>query len=117
GEIAADLEAGRHLGAVSLRDLEAVADMIVVAVGEHHMRHTADRLLEVPREGRIALEERIDHHRLASDLDAECGMTEPGEPHACLLFGCGLCRTAGLGSARMMPSGRALRHPAAPVPC
>ena len=59
-EIHADLEIGDEHGAGLLQDGHGVADMVVVAMGEEHMRDAFGRAFPAARPGRIAGKERID---------------------------------------------------------
>ena len=59
-----------------LGDVERVADMVAMAVGEHDMGDALDRRGLVGDEGRIAGEEGIDQHRVAGKIETKGGMAD-----------------------------------------
>jgi hypothetical protein len=77
----AEIVIGGHRGAVGLRNIERIADMIAVPVGQHDMRHALDRCGSVGDEGRIAGEKRIDQDRMAGKIQSKRGVTVPGDLH------------------------------------
>ncbi len=81
GEIHADLEIGHDLRAGFLGDLRRVADMVVMAVGEHDMGDARRDLVQAAGEVRIAGEEGIDQDVGIAQVDAEGRMAEPGDFH------------------------------------
>src|SRR6266496_2564736 len=82
---------GDHVGdtldiAILFGDVERVADMIAVAVGEHDLADALDRRGPVRDKGRIAGEERIDENGFAAEIEPECRMAVPGDLHGVLLL-------------------------------
>ena len=81
GEIHAELEIRDDLGPRLLRDLDGIAHMIAVAMGEQDVRDALCDLRLVALETRVAGEERIDEHGCAGEIEPEGGMTEPCDFH------------------------------------
>ena len=81
GEPHAQIVVRHHRGAGRRSDVEGIADVIAVAMGEHDVGHTFDRRRLVGDESGIAGEERIDQHGLPREIEPERGMAEPGDLH------------------------------------
>src|SRR5262249_6331578 len=86
GQIVADLEIGDQHGVSLFQDGERVAEVIVVAVREQHMRDTLGGVRPPPFPGRVIGQKRIDQDLGRAHLDAKCGMAVPRQFHwNCLL--------------------------------
>src|SRR5262245_60847149 len=83
----ADFKIRNDLRAGFFGDFGGVANMIVVAVGEHDVGCPLGRFIDAAREFRVAAQERIDENDGTGNLDAESGMAEPGKLHAGLRKG------------------------------
>ena len=70
-----------HGRAVFLREPGAVAEMVLVAVGQHDEVDRVQALLEALRELRVAGPERVDQDALAAGREVTGRMAEPGELH------------------------------------
>ena len=77
----ADLEIGDDLRAGFARDVGRVADMVVMAVGQHDMGDARRNLVEAAGEFRVAGQERVDQDMGVPQIDAEGRMAEPGDLH------------------------------------
>jgi len=77
----AEIVVRRHRRAVRRGDVERVADMIAVAVGEHDMFDAFAAGRFVGDESGIAGEEWIDQDRVAGKVEAKGGVTIPGDLH------------------------------------
>ena len=64
----ADLEVGDHSGARTLRELDGVADVIAVAMGNEDVIHLVEVGCRVRRRG-VSREEGIDEDEKAVDLE------------------------------------------------
>jgi len=62
-------------------DVERVAHVVAMAVGEHDMGNTLDGGFPIRDESRVPGEERIDQHGTAGKVETEGGMSEPGDLH------------------------------------
>jgi hypothetical protein len=80
-EIHADLEHGDHGGAVLLRQACAVAEVVLVAVGQHDEVDAREPVLVALRELGIAGPERVNQDALAGGLEVAGRMPEPGQLH------------------------------------
>src|SRR5271157_3832033 len=75
----AEIVIRRHCRAVRPGDVERVADMIPVAVGEHDMFDAFAGGRFVGDESEIAGEKWIDQDRMAGKVEAKGGVTVPGD--------------------------------------
>jgi hypothetical protein len=81
------------------RDFHRIADMIAMGMRHADVRRARSRGAGVTHEGGVSGEERVDEDDSAVDLDAEGGVSEPGELHrAC--FSIARCHRARLSFAR-----------------
>ena len=67
-----------------LADRNRIADMIVMAVGQHHMGHPFGDLIDRQPgclERPVARQKRIDQDDAVACFNAECGMSIPGDFH------------------------------------
>lgn len=81
GEIVADFEIGNERRLVVLTNLHRIAGMIVMAMGEQHMRGAACMPHGIGRRGGIAGDEGIDEDDGFSGFDPEGGMADEGDVH------------------------------------
>jgi hypothetical protein len=81
-QIHAYFEIRDKLSAGILSNFGSIADMIVMAVGEHNVGRPVGRLFGAARKFRVAGQERIDENDGSGQLNAESGMTKPDELHA-----------------------------------
>ena len=85
----ADFEIGDQHGAGVLQNIDCIADVIVMAVGEQHMCHAFSRLLPPIVPGRVPAQKGIDQDVRIARIHAKCGMPVPGQLHGIvLLVGC-----------------------------
>ncbi len=83
-QIAGELVNGDELCSGLLADGDAIAEMVLVAVGQRHMGHPLGHVLQRNArllEGGVAGEKGIDQDAACARVDAEAGMTEPRNLH------------------------------------
>ena len=70
------------------RNVERIAHMVAMAMGEDDVGHAANRRRLIGHEGRVAGEERVDQYGLAGEVETESGMAVPGDLHGGQVLGC-----------------------------
>jgi len=77
----AEVEIGDDLGAGLVSDLERVANVVVMPVGEQNMRRAARGCAKMRGEIWVAGQEWVEQDYTLADLDAKGRMAEPGDFH------------------------------------
>src|SRR4051812_9520326 len=84
GEIGCDLEIGDEGCSGIVADLDRIADVVVMTMGEEHVRSASRNRAGVALEERVGGKKGIDHQHGIAGLDPESGVTEIGDFHGLL---------------------------------